>query len=109
MIFSRQRPGAGRHKPGRHAVRGQDAPSTDDLDLDVAEDVVPAIGPYDASEAPDDGIPRLDLGALLIPAVDGVEMRVQAAPDGQVQQVMLVDGDSSVHLGVFAAPRTEGP
>jgi hypothetical protein len=35
-------------------------------------------------------------------------VRVQADPQGQVQQVVLVAGDSALQLGVFAAPRTEG-
>jgi hypothetical protein len=65
------------------------------------------VGPYDQSEAPQ-GVQRLDLGALLIPAVDGVEVRVQANPDGAVQQVVLVNGRNALQLGVFAAPRSEG-
>ena len=51
---------------------------------------------------------RLDLGSLQIPAVEGVEVRVQANPDGGVEQIVLVDGDSALQLGVFAAPRSEG-
>jgi hypothetical protein len=64
-------------------------------------------GPYDVSAAPA-GVERLDLGSLQIPAVAGVEVRVQADPDGQVQQVVLVAGESALQLGAFAAPRTEG-
>jgi len=63
-------------------------------------------GPYDISEAPE-GVKRLDLGSLQIPAVPGVEVRVQARPDGAVGQVFLVHGDSSMQLGAYAAPRTE--
>ncbi len=51
---------------------------------------------------------RIDLGALQIPAVDGVEVRVQANQDGSVQQVVLVHGDSALQLAVFAAPRSAG-
>jgi hypothetical protein len=64
------------------------------------------MGPYDFSEAPEGG--RLDLGALQVPAVEGVDLRVQADPDGVIQQVVLVYGDSALQLGVFAAPRNEG-
>jgi hypothetical protein len=67
----------------------------------------PAHGPYDVDEAPDN-VTRLDLGSLLIPAVDGVEVRVQANPEGEIQQVVLVNGPSALQLGVFAAPRSEG-
>jgi len=49
----------------------------------------------------------LDLGSLRIPAVPGVEVRVQARPDGAVGQVYLVHEDSSLQVGAFAAPRTE--
>ncbi len=114
MIFSRQRSGAGRHTPGRHAANGHAAngrAAATDRDA-VAVPTGPAVGrtrgPFDITDAPDDGLPRLDLGAMLIPAIDGVELRVQAAPGGQVQQIMLVDEDSSLHVGAFAAPRTEG-
>ena len=59
------------------------------------------------SQAPT-GVQRLDLGSLQIPAIEGVEVRVQANPDGGVEQVVLVDGESALQLGVFAAPRSEG-
>lgn len=64
-------------------------------------------GPYDISDAPP-GVQRLDLGSLQIPAVPDVEVRVQANPDGAIQQVVLLQGDSALQLGVFAAPRSEG-
>ena len=64
------------------------------------------MGPFDYTEAPEGG--RLDLGALQVPAVEGVDLRVQADPDGVIQQVVLVFGDSALQLGVFAAPRNEG-
>ncbi|MEV0004640.1 DUF3710 domain-containing protein [Micromonospora sp. NPDC050980] len=66
----------------------------------------PARGPYDVSEAPDE--PRLDLGSLQIPAVPDVEVRVQADPQGVIQQVVLVHGQNALQLGVFAAPRSDG-
>ncbi|MDX5457933.1 DUF3710 domain-containing protein [Micromonospora tulbaghiae] len=66
----------------------------------------PDRGPYDVSEAPD--APRLDLGSLQIPAVPDVEVRVQADPQGVIQQVVLVHGQNALQLGVFAAPRSDG-
>jgi hypothetical protein len=33
---------------------------------------------------------------------------VQANPEGTVDVIVLVDGESALQLGVFAAPRTEG-
>jgi hypothetical protein len=71
------------------------------------DEAEPAGGPYDESEAPEN-MPRLDLGSLRVPAIDGVEVRVQANPEGEVQQVVLVNGSNALQLGVFAAPRSEG-
>ncbi|WP_420116660.1 DUF3710 domain-containing protein [Micromonospora sp.] len=96
MIFSRKRADNGRHARDERAG-GPDAYET----------AGPARGPYDVAEAPDD-VQRLDLGSLHIPAVPGVEVRVQADPQGVVQQVVLVHGDNALQLGVFAAPRSEG-
>ncbi|HEX5204306.1 DUF3710 domain-containing protein [Paractinoplanes rhizophilus] len=100
-MFSRKRP--------KH-VRAADAPPSEALAQSLVADdegPAPATGPWDAKHAPE-GVQRLDLGSLQIPAIEGVEVRVQANPDGGVEQVVLVDGDSALQLGVFAAPRTEG-
>ena len=102
-MFSRKRGGP------KH-VRPTDAPPSAALERSLAADddaPPPAHGPWDAEYAPA-GVERLDLGSLLIPAIEGVEVRVQANPDGVVEQIVLVDGDSALQLGVFAAPRSEG-
>lgn len=99
-MFSRKRP--------RH-VRSGDAPPTAALADSLAfdEDAPPEHGPYDQRHAPA-GVARLDLGSLQIPAVEGVEVRVQASPEGAIEHVVLVSGDGAVEFGAFAAPRTEG-
>jgi len=100
-MFSRKRP--------RH-VRSGDAPPSAALAQSLAADdeaPAPDHGPYDAKHAPE-GVPRLDLGSLQIPAIEGVEVRVQASPEGVVEHIVLVSGASGVELGAFAAPRTEG-
>ncbi len=102
-MFSRKREGA------KH-VRAADAPPSKALAQSLAADgeaPVPEFGPWDVKHAPGD-VQRLDLGSLQIPAIEGVEVRVQANPDGVIEQVVLVDGESALQLGVFAAPRTEG-
>ncbi|WP_250038186.1 DUF3710 domain-containing protein [Paractinoplanes maris] len=102
-MFSRKRGGP------KH-VRATDAPPSEALKQSLAagdDSPPPEFGPWDASHAPGD-VQRLDLGSLQIPAVDGVEVRVQANPDGAVEQIVLVDGESALQLGVFAAPRSEG-
>ena len=116
MIFSRSRRGGGRHhrpddgraepKAARHAARRRTYDEFGvDPDDDGSEDLTE--GPYDADDAPD-GVERVDLGSLEVPAVPDVEIRVQADPNGQIQQVILVHGDNALQLGVFAAPRSEG-
>lgn len=102
-MFSRKRGGP------KH-VRPADAPPSDALAQSLAADdepPAPEHGPWDQRHAPE-GVQRLDLGSLLIPAIEGVEVRVQANPDGVVEQIVLVDGESALQLGVFAAPRSEG-
>ena len=109
MIFSR-----GRGKTGRHA-RAEDegrsrpkhaAPDGVEEPDEYEDRLEHGPGPYDIAEAPD-GVSRLDLGSLLIPAIDGVEVRMQASQDGTVQQVVLISGESAMQLAVLAAPRSE--
>ena len=100
-MFSRKRGGP------RH-VRPDDAPQSAALAQSMGDlPPAPDFGPWDNAQAPE-GVQRLDLGSLLIPAVEGVEVRVQANPDGGVEQVVLVHGNSALQLGAFAAPRSEG-
>jgi hypothetical protein len=104
-MFSRRREGAGRHaRDGSQRRARGERPAEQPA---APEPAVPSVGPYDVADAPE-GVQRLDLGSLQIPAIDGVEVRVQANPDGAVQQVVLVHGENALQLGVFAAPRSEG-
>ncbi len=63
-------------------------------------------GPYDFSDAPQ--AERVDLGSILLPGIDGVEIRLQAGEDGVIQQIVLAHGSNALQIGVFAAPRSEG-
>jgi hypothetical protein len=103
-----------------------DADATDDLDevdgddLEETDDEVASTtmlitgadrtnGPYDVSEAPDDGITRLDLGGMLVPGAEGMELRLDLDETAEnVMAVTVVDGQSSMQLMAFAAPRTDG-
>jgi Protein of unknown function (DUF3710) len=117
VIFSRDR-GSGRRAKGdeprrgaRHAARRRERdefgyPDEDDDAAVVGAEADGTTGPYDIADAPAGD--RLDLGSMEVPAVEGVEVRVQADPDGAIHQVVLVYGDSALQLGVFAAPRSEG-
>jgi hypothetical protein len=65
-------------------------------------------GPWDAEDAPTDDVQRIDLGSLLIPAPDGTEVRVDVSPEGDVVAATLVQGDSTMQINAFAAPRRTG-
>ena len=67
-----------------------------------------ATGPYDASEVPEDH-GRLDLGALRIVGVPGMELRLEIEEAAQqVVGATAVLGDSAVQLQAFAAPKSSG-
>src|SRR4051794_20452032 len=65
-------------------------------------------GPWDVADVPDDGVPRVDLGALRLPAIGGMELRVDVNAQQQVVGASLRSGDSLLQLSVFAAPRAGG-
>jgi hypothetical protein len=63
-------------------------------------------GPYDVDELPDDGVGRVDLGALLVAPVAGRDLRVQVdEKSGSVRSVVLAGPDGAVELRAYAAPR----
>ena len=69
---------------------------------------VPTTGPYDVADAPEDDLPRIDLGALRVPVPEGIEVRVEVSPEGQVVAATAVDRNSQLQINVFAAPRSAG-
>ncbi|TKJ21673.1 DUF3710 domain-containing protein [Blastococcus sp. CCUG 61487] len=71
-------------------------------------EVVETTGPWDEADAPDDGIARLDLGALRLPARPGMELRVDLGPQQQVVGATLRSGESLLQVAAFAAPRASG-
>jgi hypothetical protein len=95
----------------RRSKHAADLPQSE-LDPEVDEPAEPpersGEGPWDAADAPDDGLTRVDLGGLRVPATEGVELRVEADPAGTVAGVLLAHGASTLALGAFAAPRTQG-
>ncbi len=92
----------------RHRSERQKIDATPPWSTDRERDTELTTGPYDQDDAPDDGLERLDLGALLVPVMRGVEVRVDVGPDGQVVAATLSYGGSEAQIGVFAAPRTAG-
>lgn len=65
-------------------------------------------GPWDAADAPERETPLLELGALHVPVPPETEVRVDVSPEGEVVAATLVQGESSLQVNVFAAPRSEG-
>ncbi|KAA1429081.1 DUF3710 domain-containing protein [Nocardioides antri] len=65
-----------------------------------------AEGPFDADDLPEDGVARIDLGALLVAPVEGRDLRVQIdEKSGNVRSVVLAGPDGAVELRAYAAPR----
>lgn len=67
-----------------------------------------AEGPWDDSELDNPMEGRVDLGGLLVPAVPGMEVRLEVSEQQQVMAITVVLGQSAIQLQAFAAPRTEG-
>ena len=65
-------------------------------------------GPWDAADAPDQERPRLDLGSLLVPVPPDTEVRVDVDEAGEVVAATLVQGEATMQVNAFAAPRSEG-
>ena len=65
-------------------------------------------GPWDAGDAPDDDLNRLDLGGLRVPVPPETEVRVDVSPEGEVVAATLVRGASAMQINAFAAPRSAG-
>ncbi|MFS0705823.1 DUF3710 domain-containing protein [Cellulomonas sp. 179-A 9B4 NHS] len=66
------------------------------------------VGPWDAGDALPE-LPRVDLGAILLPGVAGMEVRLEVDKATNVVSAasVLLEG-SSLQVQAFAAPRTEG-
>jgi hypothetical protein len=71
-------------------------------------DVMVTTGPWDEADAPDDGLPRIDLGSIRLPALAGMDLRVELDPQQRVVAATLRAGDSQLQVAVFAAPRAVG-
>ena len=101
---------------GRDSDEGDETPvdleAQESVDDDEAVEVVIGSGrpqgPWDLDDLPDDGQERLDLGGMLVPVSEGMELRVDVSPEGQVIAATVVSGASAMQVNAFAAPRTAG-
>ncbi len=63
-------------------------------------------GPFDASQVEGDGVHRVDLGSVLVPPLEGRELRLQVdEKSGVVRAVILAGADGALEFQAFAAPR----
>lgn len=65
-------------------------------------------GPWDEADAPEDGVARIDLGAIRLPALPGTDLRVELNPQQKVIAATLRAGESLLQVSAFAAPRAAG-
>lgn len=80
-------------------------PTETDVEAPAAEESA-AIGPFDIDEDPADGYARIDLGSLLIPVAEGLELRLQVDEATQeVRAALLTTDEGALELRAFAAPR----
>lgn len=103
----------GRRRRGRHEATpsGHDDWTSDldsDVDLAAEDGGLDEPGPFDEGAAPDDGIPRLDLGSVRVPMPDGAQLQVEVDPEGPVRAVHLVTEIGRITVSAFAAPKTSG-
>lgn len=109
-IFGRKRaakPG-GRHAAPEVEDRPGDGTATD------GEEIEPELsetddGPFDIADAPEDGIPRIDLGSVKVPVPDGSQVQVEMDPEsGGVRAVHVVTEQGQITVSGYAAPRSGG-
>ncbi len=113
MAIFRRRP-QGDSEP---AAVEEEVQATDELATDAAEEqdeaasspVVTGRGPWDVDDEAATKISRLDLGALRLPGVPGMELRMEVdkATNAVSAAAVTVDG-STLQLQAYAAPRSEG-
>lgn len=88
------------------------------LEVDAGEDLAAAAvaertqGPFDITEV-DESDPmvaeRIDFGAVQVPLIDGLEIRVELDQESNdPMAITLVHGDGAVQVRAFAGPRTGG-
>ena len=96
-------------------VDDADASESED-DIDEEEALLEKSAPFDRSEKGPFDISedypehdRLDLGALKVPVVDGMQVRLDTDDDSQrVLAVTLIHDGGGIQLQAFATPRSEG-
>jgi len=91
---------------------GLEEAAVEAADEEAADEETGSDGPFDSSEVDPsvlEGEDRIDLGALVITGLPGMELRLQVDEQtNEVQAVLLVLEDSALELRAFAAPKSSG-
>ena len=108
-VFKRRRDDA----DSSEEVDDLDSTSEDEVEAAPEEPTDPEVdrseGPFDLTEAPDDGVARIDFGSLAVPGVDGMDISLEVEEQSQqVVAVTIIIGEGAVQLQPFAAPRSGG-
>ena len=113
-MFRRRKRDQADSEPEVEEIEGLDDDEADEVD-EVDEPAEPAPvelerpqGPWDVDDAPEDEVTRVDLGGLLVPVPADTEVRVDVSPEGEVVAATLVQGESSMQVSAFAAPKRGG-
>nr|WP_042180940.1 DUF3710 domain-containing protein [Kibdelosporangium sp. MJ126-NF4]CEL14698.1 FIG01122115: hypothetical protein [Kibdelosporangium sp. MJ126-NF4]CTQ96672.1 FIG01122115: hypothetical protein [Kibdelosporangium sp. MJ126-NF4] len=64
-------------------------------------------GPFD-EDAPQDGLPRLDLGCIQLPVPDGAQLQVEMEQPGVVKAVHIMTPSGQMTVTAYAAPKSGG-
>ncbi len=110
MVFGRKKQGKTGDEPAAADVEAIEAAEVEEQQAaPVLAAPEPTTGPWDVDDlSEEDATPRVDLGGMRVPGPDGIEMRVEVGPDGNVATAVAVDRGSQLQLNAFAAPRLEG-
>ncbi|MGI8880024.1 MAG: DUF3710 domain-containing protein [Jatrophihabitans sp.] len=103
-----QRPDKGRRRRKDKRTERDKLDATPPWETKRHVEVEATTGPFDITDAPDDDLERVDLGALRIPGSEGLELRVDVDETGAAVAVTLAHTAGHMQIGVFAAPRSEG-
>lgn len=85
-----------------------DGEALDPAGGEAGGDLFDDAGPYDVEDAPEDGVNRLDLGALRLPVRDNSQLKVKLNPDGSASEIYIITELCVITVSVFAAPRSSG-
>lgn len=108
-LFGRRKPAEPEEYEAEYdAYEEYDDEGGGDLEAEFEGDLFEYAGPHDESEAPDDGLNRLDLGSIRVAVPDGAQLSVEMDQNRAVRAVHVVTAMGQLTLNAYAAPRSGG-